>query len=89
MSCLRRFDLRRVNVLISASNFFDMVSVFFSVAEIDEILVPAVDAFYALRMLDGTPVLFGSCDDLSEVGQDAVAVSAVFTVQFLDEIQVS
>jgi hypothetical protein len=68
--------LGRFNVLVRATNHFDLLPVFFSVAEIDESFVTAVGAFDAPRVLDRTPVLLGpggdlivSCDEPKMVDQ--------------------
>jgi hypothetical protein len=61
-------DVRTVNVLVRPANFFHMCSVFFRVTEVEELLVSAVDAFYATCVLDRTPMLFGPGGNLGMKG---------------------
>ena len=84
-----RLDIRGFNVLVRPSNLFDVLAVFFGVSEIDKLLIAAVGTFRASRVFDWTPVLFSPGGDLGEVGENAVAICALFAIQLLDKIQVA
>jgi len=59
-----------------------------SVAELDEAPVETMGITDAGVVLDGAPIDFGACRDLTHVRDDAVGVCAVRAVQLSDDVQV-
>ena len=82
-------DVRGINVLVRPANFFHVCPVSFRVTEIEEVLVSAVGAFNATRMLDRTPMLFRPGGNLGEIGEDAVDIGAIIAIQLLGKVEIA
>ena len=71
-----------------AANAFNLVSISFCIAIVDEITVAAMQFFYAPGMFDRAPELLGSSRDFLDIGDQTVEVAAIGAVYFFNQIQI-
>ena len=69
-------------------DLIQLTEITFPIAKVQEVLVPLMGALHAAKVLDRTPVLFRPGRNLRHVVQDAIGISAILTVDLLDQVEI-
>ena len=77
-----------VNIMKSLTNPFQFPDITLPIAKVQEVLVPIMGALHAAKVLDRTPVLLRPSRNLCHVVQDAIGISAILTVDLLDQVEI-
>ena len=77
-----------MEILKLLADSFQLPNIPLPISVIQEVFVPLVSALHTAEMLDRTPILLRSGRNLRHVVQDAIGISAILTVDLLDQVQV-